>query len=390
VNPIVVFLTTLGQSFAAMSLYGDDHPMRHSTSARLLVALQQLLTRDRAIRLSFIDNEVVAGTRPLTELRGWEWGVRLSAAGVQRLEIEPRPVPRAEDIDAMLLEIRARLASPGGAATPWARAGIRFGPLTVAGDRGDGSALVSSVVDALSYTGLGAEIGAVEYVHDEVTAGRDVPMAEVEAIVHGLAVTIRREQEVVLPLLDLRTFDEYTTTHSCNVSMLSIGLSEELELGDADCRAIGTAALLHDIGKVRVPQEVLTKPGRLTDEERTLIETHPVQGARILSARGIGNGLASTVAYEHHIWYNGLGGYPKLGYVRTTHYASRIVHVCDIYDALCSKRPYRDAWPREKALGLLTSLRGTELDPDITDAFIRMANAATEVRHQLSDVLDVV
>jgi putative nucleotidyltransferase with HDIG domain len=388
-NPIVVFLTTLGQSFAAMALYGDDHPMRQTTSARMFEALQQLLTRDRAIRLSFLDTEVVAGTRPLAELRGWEWGMRLSAAGIQRLEIQPRPLPRLEDVEAMLQAMRVRLATPGAPAKPWARAGIRFGPLTVAGDRGDGSVLVNTVTDALSYADIGAEIDAVEYVHDEVTAGRDVPMAEVEAIVHGLAVTIRREQSVVLPLLDLRSFDEYTTTHSCNVSMLSIGLSEALDLSDADARAIGTAALLHDIGKVKVPQEVLTKPGKLTDEERKMIETHPVQGARILSARGIGNGLAATVAYEHHIWYNGLGGYPKLGYARATHYASRIVHVCDIYDALCSKRPYRDAWPREKALGLMQSLVGTELDPEITAAFVRMANDATEIRHQLSDVLDV-
>ncbi len=244
---------------------------------------------------------------------------------------------------------------------------------------------MNSVVDALEFTGLAHEIAAVGYIHDEVAAGHQLPMAEVEAIVHGLALTIRREQDVVLPLLDLRTFDEYTTTHSCNVSMLAIGLSEALGLSDSDARAIGTAALLHDIGKVRIPQEVLTKPGTLTPDERLLIQTHTVEGARILSQRGLGNGLAATVAYEHHIWYNGKGGYPYFRFPRTVHFASRIVHVCDIYDALCSKRPYRAAWSSAEALGLIESIGGTELDPGITAEFVKLVRGATELRHTLDD-----
>ena len=239
---------------------------------------------------------------------------------------------------------------------------------------------MNSVIKALEYTGLGEEMAAVMYVHDEVAAGKSIPMAEVEGIVHSLALTIHREHEMVLPLLTLRTFDEYTTTHSCNVAMLSIGLSEALGLSDADARAIGAAALLHDIGKISLPQELMTKPGTLTAAERRLIETHPVEGARILSARGLGNGLASAVAYEHHIWFNGAGGYPKLEFPRATHYASRIVHVCDIYDALSSRRPYRDALARERAIQILESLTGVELDPAITAVFIDMLRKATAVR----------
>ena len=98
----------------------------------------------------------------------------------------------------------------------------------------------------------------------------DLRFAEAEAIVHGLAVTIHREQHLVLPLLELKTFDQYTTTHSSNVALLSIGLSKELALDGAKVRAIGTAALLYDLGKVKVPADVLVKPGKLT-EERTVL-----------------------------------------------------------------------------------------------------------------------
>ncbi len=381
----IEFLTALGQAFAALALYGDDHPMRQHAVGRLLTTLHRRLEGGASLRISFIDTEVIVDNRPLSELRGWEWTTRLSAAGIQRLEIGTQPVPTAADLGAMLGEMRARFAAQPDECRPWSRGGIRFGPLVVATGGTVNRVVVNSVVDALEFTRLSDEVAAIGYVHDEVTAGHQLPMAEVEAIVHGLALTIHREQDVVLPLLDLRTFDEYTTTHSCNVSMLSIGLSEALGLSDSDARAIGTAALLHDIGKVRIPQEVLTKPGKLTAEERLLIESHPVEGARILSERGLGNGLAATVAYEHHIWYNGKGGYPYFRFPRTVHFASRIVHVCDIYDALCSTRPYREAWSSAKALGLIESIAGTELDPGIAAAFAKLVRGATELRHVIAD-----
>jgi putative nucleotidyltransferase with HDIG domain len=207
----------------------------------------------------------------------------------------------------------------------------------------------------------------------------------VDGVVRALAVTIRREQGCLLPLLDIRSFDEYTTSHCCNVAMLSMGIADQMGLSDADTRAIGTAALLHDIGKTKIPHEVLTKPGKLTPEERLVIQRHPVEGARLLTGRGLGHSLAATVAYEHHIWFNGKGGYPVLNYPRETHFASRIVHVSDIYDAVSSKRPYHDPWPRDKALELIRKLAGVELDPHVAAAFLTMAASATEHRSQVSE-----
>ena len=245
--------------------------------------------------------------------------------------------------------------------------------------------LARSGLESVAFIGLDAEVQAVEYIHSEVRSGRSIPLAEVAGVVRALAVTIRQEQGVVLPLLDIRTFDEYPTSHSCNVAMLSMALSDQLGLSDADMRAVGTAALLSDIGMTRLPSELLLKPGSLTPEERMVIETHPVEGARMLTAIGLGNSLAATVAYEHHIWFNGTGGYSLLKYPREPHFASRIVQVCDIYDAVCSRRPYRDACPRERALGLIRSLAGLEIDPQIAEVFLTMAAGATEVRHLVGE-----
>ena len=384
-NAVIRFLTVLGQALATMSLYGDEHPSRHAVLARTHESLLRMLSEYGSLKLSLIDGDIILGTRVLSELKGWEWSSRLAAVGIQRIEMEALQPPTGEDLQSFLAALRVRLTLAGKMSPSWECQGIRIGTLTVASGEVDVGETLASVVESLSLSSLAEEADAVEYVHDEVTAGRAVPMAEVEAIVHGLAVTIHREQHLVLPLLELKTFDQYTTTHSCNVAMLSIGLSEELALDGTKVRAIGTSALLHDIGKVRVPSEVLVKPGKLTEEEFAFMRSHPMEGAKILSHRGSGNALASTVAYEHHIWFNGRGGYPSVSFKRDAHYASRIVHVCDVYDALCSRRPYRDAWSQANALDLLRSLQGTELDPEIYPAFERMVQRATEERTVLGE-----
>ena len=107
-----------------------------------------------------------------------------------------------------------------------------------------------------------------------------VPLVEAEAVVRSLAIAMHGGRQVMLPLLQLKEFDQYTTTHSLNVAVLSMALAEFLGLSATDVRTFGIAGLLHDIGKTKIPLEVLTKPGKLTAEERALMNEHPAAGAR--------------------------------------------------------------------------------------------------------------
>ncbi len=150
-----------------------------------------------------------------------------------------------------------------------------------------------------------------------------------------------------------------------------MGLGEWLGLGAQDVRTFGIAGLLHDLGKVKIPKDILNKAGKLEPNERAVMNSHPVEGARLIIATEQELDLAAVVAYEHHIMLNG-GGYPTMRYQRDCHWASKLVHVCDVYDALRTNRPYRDAWPSDKVLAYLEERSGAEFDGTVAHAFTQM------------------
>ncbi len=391
-DPIALLLTALGKALALHGLYSEGHPVRAAARDRAHALLVDALQHRGGLRLSFIEDAVVVGSRVLSGFRAWEWAPRLGAVGVQRLEFDVMPLPTPDDVDRLVRELHSRVAAGTEDRTTVAFANIRFGPLAVA-PRADDVQHVGTVVDlldAVAHVELAEEAATVTWIHDEIAATNAIPMAEVETVIHSLAMAMHQERQLLLPLLDIRTNDEYTTVHSCNVAMLSMGLAQQLGVGPADVRAIGTAALLHDIGKVRIPKALLVKTGALTPEEMEQMRAHPVEGARLLSARGRGHALAATVAYEHHIWDNGAGGYPTLRWPRRCHYASRIVHVCDLYDALSTRRPYREAWPPERTLALLDSRAGIEVDAEMVRAFAELLKRAELCRSATWAARDLV
>ena len=367
----VRFLTGLTQVLSASVLYGEDHPA-HSRAAD--AAYRQLQDLQRAegmgLQFSFLDGEVVFRDRPVHELRAWEWTPRLAAAGIQRIEVTGEV--SADEFEEFLDLLSARLAGRPFDSASVRHEGsghLRFGQVSVQRDHSLAPA-AASVLATLDY-GLQEECHAIHWVHDEVSRSGRLPLLEAEVIVQSLSVAMHAERATVLPLLQLKDFDQYTTTHSMNVAVLAMGLAEALELGSVEVRAVGVAGLLHDLGKVRVSKEVLLKPGKLTDTERAEIQRHPSEGARILLAGDQPLDLAAVVAYEHHLMMDG-SGYPCRHLPRETHFGSRLVHVCDVYDALRTKRPYRDAWESETALQYIEQRAGLEFDPGLAAAFTAM------------------
>jgi putative nucleotidyltransferase with HDIG domain len=362
------FLSAFAQALAAMALYRDGHPARERAVDMAYQQLHDLQADDPRPLFTFLGDEIVCGQMPLRELKAWDWGKRLAQAGIQRLEFQDQ-VSR-EDFEGFLDEVLARLtlSAISTEARQMRRTSIRFGAV---GLKGEAQIAPEPLPTATIAFSLGEEVETLRWLQQEVQTTGAVPMAEAEAVVRSLAIAMHGGRQIMLPLLQLKEFDQYTTTHSMNVAVLSMALAEFLGLSTRDVRTFGTAGLMHDIGKIKIPLEVLTKPGKLTDEERALMNEHPVAGARLLLEVEEDLDLAVVVAYEHHIMING-GGYPVLHYARDCHHASKLVHVCDVYDALRTRRPYRDAWSFEKTLGYLQERSGLEFDTELTTAFIRM------------------
>ena len=362
------FLNGFAQAIAAMALYQDGHPQRERAIDAAYQDLRDLQDKDPRALFTFLGDEVIYGKLPIRELRAWDWSKRLAGSGIQRLEFAD-DVTR-EDFEAFLEEVVVRLsATPiDTAETRQRRTSIKFGAV---GIRAPGEAAEPEMATATLSFSLGEEAEAVRWLHDEVREHGAFPIAEAEAVVRSLSVAMHGGRQVMLPLLQLKEFDQYTTTHSLNVSVLTMGLAEFMGMGATDVRLLGVAGLLHDVGKIRIPRDLLTKPGKLTPDERAVISQHPRYGAQLILESEENLDLAAVVAYEHHIMLNG-GGYPRFRFPRPCHPAGNLVHVCDVYDALRTRRPYRDAWPAEDALRYVEGRGGMEFDPDIVRGFVAM------------------
>ena len=366
----VRFLAAFSQALSTVALYGDDHPATARSLATAFERLQELQAAGNPLVFTFLAGEALYGSETIPELEGWEWSSRFINAGIERLEFSNAVT--LEQLERFLTQLALRLGMRTGSGSDlWqmGESGIRFGLVTL-GNTGTRPTEAQLPLVTLSYS-LQEEQETVSWLHQEVQSGAKLPIVEADAVVRSLSIAMHAEQAMVLPLLQLKEFDQYTTTHSMNVAVLAMALGEFLELGGTTVRALGVAGLLHDLGKVCIPRDILIKPGKLSETERGVVRDHPVVGARMLLASPDPMDLAAVVAYEHHIMLDG-GGYPTLYDARGAQYASRLVHICDVYDALRTNRPYRQAWESERAIGFIEERAGVEFDPAIARSFSAM------------------
>ena len=150
-----------------------------------------------------------------------------------------------------------------------------------------------------------------------------------------------------------------------------MSLAESLGFRGENLHQMGVASLLHDVGKLFIPEEILNKPGKLSQDERAIIETHTVKGARyLLGLEGIPK-LAVISALEHHLKYDG-SGYPSIKGGWTPNIASQIICVADVFDAMRSKRSYQEAMPLTKIEEILRNGSGKAFNPQLVDHFLKL------------------
>lgn len=181
--------------------------------------------------------------------------------------------------------------------------------------------------------------------------------------------SIIANQEAMLWLGLLKDVDEYTARHSLNVGLLAIILGRAEGLSRVDLETVGLCGMLHDMGKSKIPLEILNKEGAFSDEEFEVMKSHTTLGFEILSQKADVIEEAANVAHSHHERLNGRG-YPRALKAEDISYFSRIVAIVDAYDAITSKRVYSPAKTSLEALRILIGAKGSHFDPDLVDRFV--------------------
>jgi HD-GYP domain-containing protein (c-di-GMP phosphodiesterase class II) len=225
-----------------------------------------------------------------------------------------------------------------------------------------------------------ARLFFLSIVHLKESFARDqrrepIKISTTRRLMQSIYNHIVEDEGFVYGLTNIKNHDEYTLNHSVNVCLLATALGRRLGLSRAELVELGMAAFFHDLGKTETPLAILNKPGRLTDDEREIMEQHPFHGAEKLILLKEFRRLplrAIHVALEHHIKED-LSGYPRYFKKDDVNLFSKIVKVVDVFDAITTKRIYRSKdFTRAEALSLMLEQSGTEFNPVILKAFVNM------------------
>ena len=206
---------------------------------------------------------------------------------------------------------------------------------------------------------------------------KECDIDKIADVARQIVASILPEGRVSLDMADLRSYDDYTYAHSVNVAVLSCVLGIGLEMRERDLEYLTTAALLHDLGKLTIPKEVLNKPGRLTQEEYALMKTHPVRSYELLKDNYDISAHVKQAVLLHHENYDG-SGYPHGLYGDEQSIFVRVLHVCDVYDALTSKRPYKDGYCPSEAAEYLMGACGIMFDKYVVEKFLQLVPLYTK------------
>lgn len=210
----------------------------------------------------------------------------------------------------------------------------------------------------------------VKTMFNDVRMGNAFEIEDAAALVEEVNQSIERNPNALLSLVRLKNADEYTYLHSVAVCMLMVALAKQLSLNEEQIRQAGIAGLLHDVGKMAVPNDVLNKVGKLTDDEFNVIKQHPQRGWEILKSCYQVSDIALDVCLHHHERIDGRGYPEKISGDAVTLFA-RMGAVCDVYDAISSDRCYKKAWGPAESIHKMASWQPGHFDETIFHAFVK-------------------
>ncbi|QWV94793.1 HD domain-containing protein [Geomonas oryzisoli] len=358
----------LQSASANAALYDSGHLQVVRLGNQLFEELSAMLEACGELSVIVVENElIINGTPQEHSLFLNRFATMLKARGIEHLKFLPG-ITREEV--AGLVYLLSAAAGQGGEAASSDH--LRFGcvKLPVVGHPAGSEVGERAVTEVLKEL-RDQELDRFTEMYRAVQRRQQLKITGIAEVVTGFVELFRQEGISLLVLAALRDNDEYTFTHSANVCILNIAQAMALGIEGQQLKDIGVAAMLHDIGKLFVPEEILNKKGRLTDEEFELIKKHPVSGARyLMDIPGVPR-MAVIAAYEHHAKFN-LTGYPDLSASWRLNLSSHLTMVSDFFDATRTRRSYREPLELDQITTMMLDMSGTELHPVLTRNFFQI------------------
>ena len=370
------FMRRLAGALRGAQLYAPTHPLVQRAFDGLHESITQLLVEQPSIAIGIIGQEVIVADTPLpraAESMG-EMIRRLKSLGIERIVFDRGVTP--EELSTLALTIAHPERRPGQSG-PGVEASDPLGVLaTLAHIR------VGRIQTEVKVESSAADVATIRRLYADASnvAGGVWEMAKTEgtpdpkaarALIDSLAEAVSANRTALIALTALKNYDNYTFTHMVNVSILTMSQARALGMDGTPLRELGLAALMHDIGKVRTPTEILNKPDKLTDAEFAIMRRHVVDGAEILRRTPEMPAIAPVIAFEHHLRLDGTG-YP-FGVSRAgLNLGTMLCSIADVYDAMRSQRAYQQAFPSDRILQVMKRNDGQQFDQHLVRRFTQL------------------
>lgn len=355
---IVKIITEIVATVTNMHLYPPTHPQVAPLVDRVHESISQLLEKTSELSIFIVDEDIVLHGRPLVNVGpvGKTFVKLFSKKDIESITLIAG-LPKRQ-----LFDFLNDLASVDVKSVA-SRSCIKVGRVSFDAER------ETEVTDFLAFRDMiVTELKALYY---GIRSGKKFDIDDVKDIVVQFIENFTRTMNPLQLLASLKSEDEYTYVHATNVALLTMCLAEYLGFQGKTLENIGVAALLHDVGKMVIPDEILNKPGALDSEERTVMETHPLRGVQYLARQADIPPMVMLAAMEHHLKYDG-SGYPHISDDWRPNIVSQMVSVADVFDALRSKRPYSGPMGQDKIVDILRHEKGKALNPELVEHFVAM------------------
>ncbi|MEW5806794.1 MAG: HD domain-containing phosphohydrolase [Acidobacteriota bacterium] len=349
------------------SLYSETHPMVIQRAEKCVSILNELFETRTSFSIMILQDEIVMDRQLLPDkgIYAKNFIKKMNRKGVENITFSSG-VTSGE-----LLSFIAQLAKPGKTLTTsfkhimTGKVEVRIKPLMK-------SEILEEIEEEHGRVYTKEEIERLREAYQDASRFKKLDIIGLEDMVVNFIAVYKREANILSLLPKVKTYSEYTYTHATNVSIISMFQAESLGFSGTILHQIGISALLHDVGKMFIPTEILEKEETLTIEEWEEMKRHTLYGAKYLASLKNVPKLSIIAALEHHRKYDG-SGYPDLCYRRNgQHLCSQIISISDFFDALRTERPYRKPLDTAHILGLLRHNAGKEFNPLLARNFISL------------------